>query len=222
MGFVGERRRLLVVDDDISNRQYMVELLQEVGLNARVAASADDALRLIHSEPFNAVLSDIRMAGTDGITFCHEVRTDPELVSLVMIASSASVYVDDRETALAAGFNGFVPKPVNESVLFGLFEELLGLKPIYGTPNGVETNFQGTEDAISRPLTEALPNSAQLEQLLPLAKLGDVLALRGAIRKLSEENTGLRTFCRRISILAEKYQMSAVEKILETAKAKGG
>jgi CheY-like chemotaxis protein/anti-sigma regulatory factor (Ser/Thr protein kinase) len=220
MGFIGENRSLLVVDDDLSNRQYIVELLQEVGLHPRIAASADDALCLIRSERFHAVLSDIRMAGTNGITFCHEVRTDPQLVSLVMIASSASVYVDDRETALAAGFNGFVPKPVNESVLFGLFEELLGLKPIYGTPNGVEINFQGTEDAISRPLTEALPNSAQLEQLLPLAKLGDVLALREAIRKLSEEDTALRTFCRRILILAEKYQMSAVEKILETAKEK--
>jgi CheY-like chemotaxis protein len=220
MGFIGENRRLLVVDDDLSNRQYIVELLQEVGLHPRIAASAEDALCLIRSERFHAVLSDIRMAGTNGITFCHEVRMDPQLVSLVMIASSASVYVDDRETALAAGFNGFVPKPVNESVLFGLFEELLGLKPIYGTPNGVEINFQGTEDAISRPLTEALPNSAQLAQLLPLAKLGDVLALREAIRKLSEEDTALRTFCRRILILAEKYQMSAVEKILETAKEK--
>jgi CheY-like chemotaxis protein len=67
----------------------------------------------------------IRMAETNGITFCQEVRKDPGLASLVMIASSASVYVDDRETALAVGFNGFVPKPVNEAQLFGLFEELL-------------------------------------------------------------------------------------------------
>ena len=107
-----------MVDDDVSNRQYMLELLREVGLDPKVAASVDDALSLIRSETFNAVLSDIRMAETNGITFCHEVRKDPAFASLVMIASSASVYVDDRETALAAGFNGFVPKPVNETVLF--------------------------------------------------------------------------------------------------------
>jgi signal transduction histidine kinase/CheY-like chemotaxis protein len=217
VGLIGENRRLLVVDDDVSNRQYMLELLGEVGLNPKVAASVDEALRLIRLEPFDAVLSDIRMAETDGITFCHEVRADPKLASLVMIASSASVYVDDRETALAAGFNGFVPKPVNESVLFGLFEELLGLKPIYVTGNGPELIFQGTEDAISRPLTETVPDMARLDQLLPLAKLGDVIALRTAIRKLSDEDATLRTFCRRIAILAEKYQMAAVEKILEEA-----
>jgi CheY-like chemotaxis protein len=173
---------------------------------------------LIRSERFNAVLSDIRMAETNGITFCHEVRKDPELASLIMIASSASVYVDDRETALAAGFNGFVPKPVNESVLFGLFEELLGLQPVYGTTNGAQADFQGTEEAINRPLTETLPGIAKMDQLLPYAKLGDVIALRAAIQKLSEENPALRIFCQRISILAEKYQMSGVEKILEAAK----
>ena len=218
VSFIGENRRLLVVDDDASNRQYMLELLREVGLDPYVASSVEDALCLIRSERFNAVLSDIRMAETNGITFCHEVRKDPELASLIMIASSASVYVDDRETALAAGFNGFVPKPVNESVLFGLFEELLGLQPVYGTTNGAQADFQGTEEAINRPLTETLPGIAKMDQLLPYAKLGDVIALRAAIQKLSEENPALRIFCQRISILAEKYQMSGVEKILEAAK----
>jgi signal transduction histidine kinase/FixJ family two-component response regulator len=220
VGFTGENRSLLVVDDDVSNRQYMLELLHEVGLDPKVASSVEDALSLIRSEHFNAVLSDIRMAETSGITFCHEVRKDPELASMVMIASSASVYLDDRETALAAGFNGFVPKPVNESALFGLFEELLGLKPIYGAENGAQADFQGTEDAISRPLTEVLPGLAQLDQLLPHAKLGDVIALRDAIQKLSEEDPALRHFCRRILILAEKYQLSGVEKIIMAAKEK--
>ncbi len=45
-----------------------------------------------------------------------------------------------------------------------------------------------------------------------------MIALRAAIQKLSEENPALRTFCRRISTLAEKYQMSAVEKIVQAAK----
>jgi signal transduction histidine kinase/FixJ family two-component response regulator len=222
VSFIGENRRLLVVDDDTSNRQYMLDLLREVGLHPKVASSVEDALNLIRSEHFNAVLSDIRMAEMNGITFCHQVRKDPELASLVMIASSASVYVDDRETALAAGFNGFVPKPVNESVLFGLFEELLGLKPVYASANGTQADFRGAEDAVNRLLTEPLPTIAQLDQLLPHAKLGDVIALRAAIQKLAEQNPPLRTFCRRISLLAEKYQMSAVEKIVEAAKEKVG
>ena len=218
----GKKKRLLVVDDELSNRQFMSELLREVGLDAKTASSVNEALRLIESERFDAVLSDIRMAENDGITLCQEVRKRPDLASLVMIASSASVYDDDRETALAAGFDGFVPKPVSEPVLFGIFQELLGLQPVYASENGVTPAFQGSDDAISRPLTEALPNVQQLDRFLPQAKLGDVIALRAGIRKLSEENPVLRTFCDRISILAEQYQMSSVERILETAKEKAG
>ena len=57
-----------------------------------------------------------------------------------------------------------------------------------------------------------------MDQRVPYAKLGDVIALRAAIQKLSEENPALRIFCQRILILAEKYQISGVEKILEAAK----
>jgi CheY-like chemotaxis protein len=220
VNFIGENRKLLVVDDDLSNQEYMSELLREVGLDPKVVGSVEEAWILIRSERFDAVISDVRMAETNGLTFCHQIREDPQLASLVMIASSASVYVDDRETALAAGFNGFVPKPVNETLLFELLERLLSLKPVYGTSNGAQSIFQGTEDATNRPLTEALPNITEIEELLPLAKHGDVIALRAAIQKLSDENPPLRTFCRRILILAEKYQMAAVEKILEQARGR--
>jgi signal transduction histidine kinase/CheY-like chemotaxis protein len=214
----GQRNRILVVDDDAVSCQFLIELLREVCLDAEPASSVKEALNLLRSEHFDAVLSDVRMGETSGIEFCQEVRKDPKLADLVMIASSASVYVDDREAALAAGFSGFVPKPVNETVLFQLFEELLGLKPVYGADNEIETSFQSTEEAVNRPLTEPLPTPAQLDQLLPHAKLGDVMALRTAIGKLKEENPVLRVFCQRISILADKYQLSSVEKILEESK----
>jgi signal transduction histidine kinase/CheY-like chemotaxis protein len=216
----GARNRILVVDDDPLSCQFLIELLGEIGLESKPASTVEEALNLLRSERFDAVLSDVRMGKTSGIEFCQEVRNDPKLAALVMIASSASVYVDDREAALAAGFNGFVPKPVNETALFQLFENLLGLKAVYGAGNEMETSFQSTEEAVNRTLTEPLPAAEQLDQLLPHAKLGDVLALRTAIRKLKEENPGLSVFCQRISILADKYQLSSVEKILEAAREK--
>src|SRR5208282_3673356 len=217
---IGQKNRVLVVYEDAISCQFMSELLREVGLECSSVASVQEALNLLRSEPFGAVLSDVRMGETSGIAFCQEVRKDPNLSPVVMVASSASVYVDDRESALSAGFNGFVPKPVNETLLFQLFENLLGLKAVYSAIDlEAETSFQSTEEAVNRPLTEMLPTIEQLDQLLPHAKLGDVIALRTAIRKLKEENPPVRAFCQRISILADKYQLSAVEKILEKAKA---
>jgi len=94
----------------------MLDLLQEVGLKATFAPSAVEGLQLIRKEKFDCVISDIRMPGLSGIEFCREVRKDRRFASLPMIASSASAYENDRETALAAGFNGFVPKPISETL----------------------------------------------------------------------------------------------------------
>jgi hypothetical protein len=71
---------------------------------------------------------------------------------------------------------------------------------------------------VNRPLSEALPDSKRIDELLAHAKLGDIIALRAAIRKLGEKNPALHTFSRRLSILADQYQMSAIEKILLAAR----
>jgi signal transduction histidine kinase/ActR/RegA family two-component response regulator len=214
----GKPTRILVVDDDEANRQYMLDLLREIGLTATFAPSALEALQLLRTEKFDCVISDIRMADRNGIEFCQELRKDPQFASIPMIASSASAYENDRETALTAGFNAFVPKPISEAILFGLFESLLGLKPVYRSDTESVTEFDGIEDAVNRPLSEALPDTKGLDELLAHAKLGDIIALRAAIRHLGEKNLALHTFSRRLSILAEQYQMSAIEKILLAAR----
>jgi len=214
----GKPAHILVVDDEAANRQYLLDLLEEVGLSATFAPSAVEALELMRTEKFDCVVSDIRMAGLSGIEFCRKLRKDPQFALLPMIASSASVYDNDRETALAAGFNAFVPKPISETTLFGLFESLLGLKPVYRWDAERVAEFDGTEDAVNRPLSEALPDTQCIDELLAHAKLGDIIALRAAIRELSEKNSALHTFSRRLSVLAEQYQISAVENILLAAR----
>ena len=218
MRFEGDATRILVVDDDLANRQYMLDLLREVGLKATFAPSAVEGLQLIRKGKFDCIISDIRMPGVSGIEFCQELRKDPQFAFLPMIASSASAYENDRETALAAGFNGFVPKPISETLLFGLFESLLELKPVYSSEAERATEFEGTEDAVNRPLSEPLPDMRRLDGLLLHAKLGDIIALRSAILKLREKNGALQTFSRRLTILADQYQMSGIEKILVAAK----
>ena len=163
VGFIGENRRLLVVDDDVSNRQYMLELLREVGLDPKVASSVEDALELDSVRAFQRGTFRYPDGRNERNHLLPRSQKRPGISFLmVMIASSASVYVDDRETALAAGFNGFVPKPVNESVLFGLFEELLGLKPVYGTANGRPARFprhrRGHQPAFDRSVARTSRN----------------------------------------------------------------
>jgi signal transduction histidine kinase/CheY-like chemotaxis protein len=130
VGYEGSRRKILVVDDEPLNRAILSELLSTVGFDAAEADSPEAALPLLKGN-FDAVISDMRMPGSDGNTLCKHLRSSPATESLVIVASSASVFADDRRLALDSGFNDFLPKPVMEEELFEMLERHLKLKWIY-------------------------------------------------------------------------------------------
>jgi CheY-like chemotaxis protein len=123
LGYSGRRRRILVVDDEPLNCLMLKELLSTVGFVAIEADSPESALSLI-KDGFDAVISDIRMPGSDGHTLCRRIRSSPETKNLVIIASSASVFAEAQRRALNSGFNDFLAKPVMEEELFAILEKL--------------------------------------------------------------------------------------------------
>jgi CheY-like chemotaxis protein len=129
--YEGRRRKILIVDDEPLNRSLLRELLAIVGFESVEASSPEEALCLLNGS-FDAVISDIRMPGYDGHTFCQNLRSSPETKDLVVIASSASVFADDQRLARASGFTDFLPKPVLEEELFQILGRHLELKWIYG------------------------------------------------------------------------------------------
>jgi len=224
-GYEGLRRKLLVVDDDDANREFLKELLEHVGFNVREAPSGKAALDLVHREKFDALISDIRMADTDGNSMCRQIRSEPKLSNLIVIASSASVYEDDRYNAISSGFDDFVPKPVREGDLFRVLAAQLNLRWIRNsettTNNGNSgTSFANTQDAIDTPLSETVPPADEIQQLITFAKRGDVMALRTEIEKLASTDSAYRIFCERLTLVAAEFRMGAIQTILQQAAQK--
>jgi signal transduction histidine kinase/ActR/RegA family two-component response regulator/streptogramin lyase len=133
VGYEGPRRKILIVDDEELNRSLLRELLGTVGFESVEASFPEEALSLLN-DSFDAVISDIRMPGYDGHTFCRNLRSSAETKDLVVIASSASVFADDQRLARASGFTDFLPKPIMEEELFQILRRQLELKWIYGKP----------------------------------------------------------------------------------------
>jgi signal transduction histidine kinase/CheY-like chemotaxis protein/streptogramin lyase len=133
IGYEGVRRKILIVDDEALNRSLLRELLATVGFESVEAGSPEEALSLLNNS-FDAVISDIRMPGYDGHTFCRNLRSSLETKDLIVIASSASVFADDQRLAFASGFTDFLPKPILEEELFQILGRQLKLKWIYDKP----------------------------------------------------------------------------------------
>jgi signal transduction histidine kinase/ActR/RegA family two-component response regulator len=134
IGYEGPLRKILVVDDEPLNRSLLKELLSTVGFDTVAAESTEQALSLL-KDSFDAAISDIRMPGYDGHTFCRRLRSSDETKNLIIIACSASVFADDQRLALASGFNDFLPKPVMEEELFQILGRQLRVKWLYAERN---------------------------------------------------------------------------------------
>lgn len=121
------------MDDELLNRLMLRELLSTVGFDTADASTPREASSLL-KDHVDAVISDIRMPGYDGHTWCRQLRSAPETRHLIIIASSGSVFADDQRLALDSGFTDFLPKPVMERELFEMLGHHLKLNWIYASP----------------------------------------------------------------------------------------
>jgi PAS domain S-box-containing protein len=116
-----EGTRVLLVEDNEVNREVALGLLGEAGVEVETAAHGREALQALRREPagFDAVLMDVHMPEMDGYDATREIRDDPELEWIPIVAMTAGALEEDRMRCLEAGMDDHVAKPVDLEDLFG-------------------------------------------------------------------------------------------------------
>ena len=112
------RPRVLIVDDEESTRLLLARLLSsDLGVEAQLAGTCEQALRLAESDAYDAILLDLLMPGIGGYALLHEIRASaPNAATPVTIVS----VVGEQETidrCLTAGANAYHVKPVRRAEL---------------------------------------------------------------------------------------------------------
>jgi PAS domain S-box-containing protein len=117
-------KKLLIVDDNETNRRVLQLQLQRNGYASVPAEDAAEALKLLAGSDghhFDGILSDLRMPEMDGIELTSIIRRDPRVGHLPVLMLTSH---DDRERAKSAGVNDALLKPVRESLLVGALERI--------------------------------------------------------------------------------------------------
>ena len=104
--------RVLVVDDEHDAREMLAAMLETAGAAVTVVASADEALDALVKQPPDVLLSDLAMPQRNGYDLMREARQRGLTAGVAAIALSAQARPEDRQRALAAGFDSHVAKPV--------------------------------------------------------------------------------------------------------------
>jgi len=102
---------VLLVEDHDLNTKLVEAILEAAGYQVVVARSAEEGLPLANTLRPALVLMDIDLPGMDGLAALQHLRTDPQTRAMKVIAITAFAVKGDRELFLAAGFDGYVPKP---------------------------------------------------------------------------------------------------------------
>lgn len=117
--------KILVVDDMEDTCEYLQFVLSECGAAVEVCNSAAEAYRLFQQLVPDVLLSDIGMPEEDGYSLMQRIRQLPSGQTVLAIALTAFAKPEDRERALAAGFQDHLAKPVDPTELVNLIANLL-------------------------------------------------------------------------------------------------
>jgi two-component system cell cycle response regulator DivK len=104
---------ILIVDDNAASAKLARVLLQREGYEVRTSADAEDALLVLSSFVPRLILMDVQLPGMDGLELTRRLKADAATKNIVILAVTASATKRDQASALAAGCNGYVAKPID-------------------------------------------------------------------------------------------------------------
>lgn len=106
-------RTILIVEDNEKNMKLARDVLQAKGYATLEAVTGEDGVRAAIEKKPDLVLMDIQLPGINGIEALRRLRAEPACARIPIVAFTASVTPTDRSQISAAGFDGFLSKPIN-------------------------------------------------------------------------------------------------------------
>ena len=126
--------RILVVDDNPTNRDILVRMLKRVGFEVREAADGQQCLDMFFEWRPQVIMMDIRMPVMDGVEATKRIKAAEGGKGAIVIAVSASALEEQRIGVLEYGADAFIGKPFKESVILSEIQHRLGVAYRYESP----------------------------------------------------------------------------------------
>lgn len=244
-GYAGERRRILVVDNEEPDRELLRQLLEPLGFELRQAASGHDALDLLAAgyRP-HAIFMDLAMPGIDGWETIRRIRaqgwaaqegTDGEGTPGACIAVvSANAFDKTLDNDAGIRPEDFIVKPVRHSELLDWLErrlELVWVEEPQGEPTGnglpaapaalpepgAATPHPVHPAGVSNLPEEVCPPAAVVAELAQSVSLGYYRGILNALADIERQHPEHAAFVHRVRPLAQQFQFDALGQILEHA-----
>jgi PAS domain S-box-containing protein len=207
-----EITRILVVDDNRENRDWLMKLLSSIGFAVRGAEDGEAAIRNWQTWHPRLILMDVHMPVMNGLEATERIKKDPRGKETIIVALTASAMDGDRQAVVQSGANAFVSKPCREDELLETMRSLLDIKYDYAEADESECQPAAAGLALSAESLRQLPREL-IEEIHRATLTGNKKLLDRLIVKVREvgdtrSGDGLKE-------LADKYDYDALTQLLE-------
>ncbi|MFY3385949.1 ATP-binding protein [Paracidovorax sp. MALMAid1276] len=240
-GYAGERRRILVVDNEEPDRELLRQLLEPLGFELRQAASGHDALDLLAAgyRP-HAIFMDLAMPGIDGWETIRRIRAQGwaaqgSAPGVCIAVVSANAFDKTLENDAGIAPQDFIVKPVRHTELLDWLEQRLELvwreEPREHEPEGLPGSHEGEGDGeeACNPAAPSAPTSVTVApgiscppgpvvaELAQSVALGYYRGILNALADIERRHPEHAAFVRHVRPLAQQFQFDALAQILGPA-----
>ena len=110
-------KNVMVVEDNEKNRKLMRVVLKAKGYNVIEATTGEEALTILKNQKPDIILMDIQLPGIDGLTLVRQIKADPLIKDIPIIAVTAYAMKGDEQKFMECGCDSYVSKPINTQEL---------------------------------------------------------------------------------------------------------
>ena len=208
VGFQGEVRRILVVDDTFANRSVITNLLEPIGFEVIEAVNGQEGIEKATRIKPDLIITNLMMPEMNGFEMTQRLRELPECKNTLVIASSASVFDIDRQKSREAGCNDFIPKPIQSQELLEKIKTCLGVTWITEPSDTLASKNKQTDELITPPPSE-------LMALYQAAQIGDIAGVEEEAVRLRQLNPNYIAFTDKLLQLAQEFEEQEILKLVE-------
>jgi two-component system sensor histidine kinase/response regulator len=208
-----ESPKILVVDDHMENRDWLMKLLSAIGFSVEGAGNGLAAIQNWEDWSPRLILMDVHMPVMDGLEATRRIKTDPRGKETAIVVLTASALDEDRRAVAQSGADEFLSKPCREDELLEKIRALLNVTYDYEEISEAEGRPLAGMTALSSALAQ-LPLEL-VEELRNATSIGNKKLLDTLILRVPA--TGDAEAARSLQELADKYQYDDLTRLLEEA-----
>lgn len=117
--------RILIIEDNPTNLDLMTYLLAAFGHTALTASDGEEGLEVARREVPDLIICDVQLPQMDGYEVARWLKSHPQFRAIPLVAVTALAMVGDQDKVLAAGFDGYIAKPISPETFVGEVEQFL-------------------------------------------------------------------------------------------------